>query len=296
MIVLREVTKTFEQLKAVCAVDLHINQGSIYGILGSNGAGKTTILKMIAGIYRQDLGDISVDGERIFENISTKQDIFFVPDSPFFFGQYSVKWTADFYKSIYTNWSDERFAQLKNIFKIDLNKKVHSLSKGLQRQVALWCALSTQPKVLLLDEPMDGFDPVIRHQFRNALIEEVANRQMTIVISSHNLDEIEDLCDTITILHQGKKITERELDDFKSDIHKVQMAFSHEIPKNLLEGFQVLKKELRGNVLICVIKGAKEEIIQKIKVHEPVLLDILPLTLEEIFVYEMGDLGYGNEN
>lgn len=296
MIEAKNVSKHFEDLDALKNVDIHVNKGSIYGLVGSNGAGKTTLIKTLVGVYRQDKGEVLIDGKEVFENTELKSRILFIPDALYFFSQYSIKDMAKFYKRIYESWNNERYEKLKEAFNIDENKKVHRLSKGMQRQVAFWLALSAMPEVLILDEPLDGLDPVMRQKVKNLIIQDVAERQMTVLISSHNLRELEDLCDHIGILHKGSLILEKELDDLKSDIHKIQVAFKGEISDEILQNVNVLYEEQRGSIRLIIVRGKKENILNQINKYNPVILDILPLTLEEIFIYEMGDVGYEIKN
>ncbi len=267
-------------------------KSSIYGLVGSNGAGKTTLLKIIAGLYRQQKGQVKINGENVFENVDVKLKTIFIPDELYFFTQYSINDMAKYYQTIYPTWNDERFIKLKDAFKIDKKKRITSLSKGMQRQVAFWLALSTMPDVLILDEPIDGLDPVMRKKVKNLIIQDVAEREMTVFISSHNLRELEDICDHIGIIHQGKMVLQKDLDDLKSDVHKIQVAFKNEIPQNLLEEENILHKEQRGSVLVLIMRGEKESVLSRLTKYNPVILDILPLTLEEIFIYEMGGVGY----
>ncbi|KHF38013.1 ABC transporter ATP-binding protein [Halalkalibacter okhensis] len=296
MIEVKNVKKGFEDIEAVQGFNLHVKKGSIYGLLGSNGAGKTTLLKMIAGIYKQDSGEIMIAGEPIFENIKWKQKLIFLADSLFFFPNTTIKQAAQFYKSMYEHWNEERFQSLKDVFNIDVNKKIHRLSKGMQRQVSFWLTLSTMPELMILDEPFDGLDAVMRQKVKNLLVQDVAEREMTILISSHNLREVEDLCDQVGILHRGQLRIEKDLDDLKSDVHKIQVAFKHEVPPVFLHGFDILYKEERGSVRLYILRGKQDKVMTHIQTFHPVLFDILPLTLEEIFIYEMRDVGYAIEN
>jgi ABC-2 type transport system ATP-binding protein len=292
----KQVSKLYEDMEAVHQLNLTIGTGSIFGLLGSNGAGKTTLLKMLAGILVQDEGDILIDQSPVFENKSLKNRCFFIPDAPYFLSNYTISQMALFYSRMYSGWNEARFLQYLDVFKIPVHKKIHRLSKGMQRQVAFWLALSTMPDVLFLDEPFDGLDPVMRQNVKQLLIQDVAERRMTIVISSHNLREIEDLADHVAILHQGKVLLEKELDDLKADVHKVQFAFKDKIPTGLYRGLTILNKEKRGSVLVCIIKGNEEAISNHFDLYQPDIFDILPLTLEEIFIYEMGDVGYAIQN
>jgi len=296
LIDIRNLNKRFDDFIAVKNTSLQIKKGSIYGLLGSNGAGKTTLLKMIAGIYKQDSGELTIDGQRIFENIAMKQRTIFLADSLYFFSNATIKQMADFYRSVYSSWNDERFYKLAEAFPLETNKKIERMSKGMQRQAAFWLTLSAMPDYLILDEPLDGLDAVMRQKVKNLLVQDVADRNMTVLISSHNLREVEDLCDHIGVLHHGEIMIEKDLDDLKSDIHKVQVAFNGDIPASFLEPFNVLYSETRGSVLLYIIKGAKEQVVSHITSHRPVLFDLLPLTLEEIFIYEMRDVGYAIEN
>lgn len=296
MIQIHNVKKDFEDIEAVKNMNLTIEKGSIYGLLGSNGAGKTTLLKIIGGIYKQDSGEVFVGGEPIYENINMKGKMIVLTDSLYFFPQSTVRQMANFYRSVYPHWNEERFLQLSNVFPIKVNKKIHRMSKGMQRQVAFWLALSTMPEVMILDEPFDGLDAVMRQKVKNLLVQDVAERELTILISSHNLREVEDLCDHIGVMHKGEVIIEKDLDDLKSDVHKIQVAFKGEVPSAFLQGVDVLYKEERGSVRMYIVRGREENISGHVLENKPVLFDILPLTLEEIFIYEMRDVGYAIEN
>ena len=211
MIEMKNVSKSFDHFNAVENIHLSIQRGSIYGLIGSNGAGKTTLIKLLAGIYLQEKGDVLIDGESVYENVSLKEIVLYIPDQPYFLTQYTTKQMAKFYRSMYPTWSEERFQSLVASFKLNVNKKIHTFSKGWQRQVAFILALSAKPEILILDEPLDGLDPVVRKKVKNLLIQDVADREMTILISSHNLKEIEDICDHIGILHKGKLCWKKSL-------------------------------------------------------------------------------------
>ncbi|SCY50884.1 ABC transporter ATP-binding protein [Alkaliphilus peptidifermentans] len=296
MIEVKNLTKIFEDFEAIKDVSLYINKGSIYGLLGSNGAGKTTFLKTLAGIYKEDKGEVFIDNDRVFENEKLKQRVIFIPDALYFFSSYTIEDMAKFYRDIYITWNEDRYQRLQKVFKIDFNKKIHKLSKGMQRQVAFWLTLSIMPDVLILDEPLDGLDSVMRQKVKNLLIQEVAEREITIIISSHNLRELEDLCDHIAILHEGSLLMEKDMDDLKKDIHKVQVAFREPPIEESFNKINVLYKEQRGSVMLFIVRGDREKVLTHFNGYRPLLLDALPLTLEEIFIYEMGDKGYVIEN
>lgn len=296
MIEVERVSKQFENLEALQDVSLAVHKGSIYGLVGSNGAGKTTMLKLLAGIYKPDSGNLRIDSQPVFENEAIKMRCVFIPDNLYFFLNYTIQDMADFYASIYPQWNNQRYQKLANVFNIEINRRIRTLSKGMQRQVALWLGLALMPDVMILDEPLDGLDPVMRQKVKNLIIQDVAEREMTVIISSHNLRELEDICDYIGILHQGKMLIQKDFDDLRADVHKIQVAFSGEIPPALLEQTQTLYHEQRGSVLILIVRGVYSEIISHMQSFNPAVLDILPLTLEEIFIYEMGDNGYEIKN
>lgn len=295
MIKIEALSKSFEKESVLSEVKLNVRQGSIYGLLGSNGAGKTTLLKIIAGIIKADKGNVLIAGSEVFEQVSSKQRLIFIPDRSFFFQHYTIKQMADFYKEQYPTFSERRFLELKDVFNLDMKKKVHQFSKGMQRQVTLWLSLAAQPDVLILDEPFDGLDAVVRKKIKNLIVSDVAEREMTVMISSHNLREVEDLCDAVGILHKGEFVTQRDLDDLKSDVHKVQVAFRETKPQ-LFSDFTVLHKEKRGSVHLYIVKGNLMDIESHLAANNPLLSDILPLTLEEIFIYEMEGIGYAMEH
>lgn len=293
---MRNVSKRFEDVQALDEVSITIKKGSIYGLVGSNGAGKTTLLKLLAGVYKQDKGIVLVNDAPIFENTRAKAGIAFIADDLYFFSQYSVNNMARFYRDIFPNWSDERFGTLGEVFGLDPNKPISRLSKGMQRQAAFWLSLSMMPEIIILDEPLDGLDPVMRQKAKNLLVGDVAERGATVLISSHNLRDLEDVCDHIGILHKGKLLQEKELDDLKRDIHKIQVAFPNGIPEQIRERQDIIYQEERGSVVLLIARGNKEEVTQRFNAYKPVIFDILPLTLEEIFIYEMGEAGYEIKN
>lgn len=296
MIQVNNVSKSFGSFKALDNLNIHVKKGSVYGLVGPNGAGKTTILKHIAGIYTQDSGEVLVKGEPIFENTQIKKKVTFISDDLFFYPTYSIMETAKFYAGIYPDWSWDRFNSLKYVFRIELNRRVRRLSKGMQKQVAFWLAISSMPDVMLLDEPVDGLDPIMRRNVWKLILQDVAERGTTVLISSHNLRELEDICDHVGIMHGGKLVLESALDDVKGNIHKVQTAFADGFPEALETQINILHKEQFGSVCTLIVRGQSEDILEKISYAKPLICDILPLTLEEIFIYELGGLGNEYEN
>lgn len=290
------VSKSFGNYKAVDDVNLSILQGSIQGLLGSNGAGKTTLLKLIAGIYKCDEGNILYNDAHIFENKSYKEKVIFISDIPYFFGHATLDEMAEFYKLMFPKFSDERYKHLVEVLKINPKKKITKFSKGMQRQCAFILGIASRPEVLLLDEPFDGLDPIVRHTIKNILIQDVSNHNVALFVSSHNLREMEDFCDSVTLMHEGRVLMTRDLDDLKGNVAKIQMAFSTLPDEAFYKGMNVIEKSVKGRVVTCIVKNNLDNVEEYITKADPLLYDILPLTLEEIFTYELGGYGYAIEN
>jgi len=287
-----DVTKKFDGFKALSSLTMTVPKGSVFGLVGPNGAGKTTLIKNIMGILKPDEGSILVDGEPSYENPSVKEKIFYISDDLFFFQSYSIKEMANFFRDIYKNFSMERFESLSEVFEIDVNRKVTKLSKGMQKQVMFWLGISTMPEILILDEPVDGLDPVMRKRVWGVLMQDVSERGTTVLISSHNLRELEDVCDHVGILSEGRVVIEKSIDDVKGNFHKVQVAFEGDIPENIFNELEIVNKSRFGSVNLLIVKGNAEEIEKVFKEANPLIFDILSLTLEEVFIYEMGGLNY----
>ncbi len=296
MIAVKSLSKSYGDFKALDGLDIHINQGSVYGLLGPNGSGKTTLIKHLVGIYKNESGTIAIDNKPVFDNPEVKSEIIYISDDLFYFSQYSILEMAKFYASMYPNWSWERFNTLKQVFPIDIKRRVVKLSKGMQKQVAFWLGICAKPKVMILDEPVDGLDPVMRKKVWNLVLQDVAEYGTTVLVSSHNLRELEDICDHVGILFKGKMMVERELDNMKSDIHKLQLAYTEEPTSEIFTNGEVLHQTRNGSVLQLIVRGNKDNIISRVKATNPVIMDILPLSLEEIFIYELGGKGYEIEN
>lgn len=297
MIELKNVTKAFNTHKALDNVDMTINKGSVYGLLGSNGAGKSTILRLLSGIYRQEGGEVLIEGKPVYDNVELKQRIFFINDETVQFTSYTLNDLKDLYKSYYPNFSEEIFEKLKTKINLPTNRKISTFSKGMKRQAIFIIALACNTDYLLLDEAFDGLDPTMRIIVRQMLVDAMIERNLTVVISSHNLKEMNDLCDTVGLLHNGKIIFSSELDNLKGDIHKLQLAFSdntQEITREQLEetGLEILHFEKNMSVYHIIVKGDIDTVKAAFAVKKPNIFDIVPLTLEEIFIYEMEVLGY----
>ncbi len=296
MIEVRNLTKNFNGFKVLKDVNLKVNRGSIYGLVGANGAGKTTLIKHMMGIYMQNSGEVLINGERVYENNSIKEKIGYIPDDLYFFPMYSIKDMARFYKRIYPRWNKERYREMINEFQLDENRRMSRLSKGMQKQAAFILTLSTMPDIMILDEPIDGLDPLMRKKVWRFVVDDVAEREVSVLISSHNLKELESVCDHVGILNKGSMLIERDLDELKSDIHKIQVAYSSDCTDNIMKEINILHRDKRGSVELYIVKGEQDEVIRKFNKYNPLLLDILPLTLEEIFIYELGGAGYEIQN
>lgn len=294
MIKTNNLVKCFEAVKALDGISINVKKGSVYGLVGPNGAGKTTLIKTLLGVYKPNNGEIEIDGIKDAENEELKQRIVYISDDLYFYPTYTIKDMAKFYKSIYKNWDDETFEKLKSIFNIDEKRKVKKLSKGMQKQVAFWLGLCTKPDIMILDEPVDGLDPVMRRSTMKLVLSEVASREMTVLISSHNLRELEDVCDYVGIMHKGKIVIEKALDDIKGNIHKIQVAFKDGMPEDLGSKLEILKSEAFGSVYNIIVKG--ENAHEIISSYEPLVCDVIPLSLEEVFIYELGGMGYEFES
>ena len=292
MIQVNNVTKKFGDFTALDGLDMHVERGAIYGLVGPNGAGKSTIIRHLCGVYKQDAGDILIEGQPVFENELLKQKMAIIPDDIFFFLQANTKDMMKFYKNMYPKFDEKLFFKIAECFpEINMKKMVRSLSKGMQKQVAFMLAIASRPEVMILDEPVDGLDPVMRRQVWSLIMSDVAETGVTVLVSSHNLRELEDVCDHVGIMNHGKLLIERSLDELQTSITKIQIAFEGEMPE-MPEEIQVLKKISNGRVHTLIVKGEPRAAEQRIAALNPLLMDVLPLTLEEIFIYELGGEDY----
>jgi len=287
MIKVINLDKSFDGFKALSDLNLNVKKGSIYGLVGTNGAGKTTLIKHVTGILKPDRGEVLIEGSPVFESIPIKERIGYIPDDLYFFSSYNLKESAKFYRSIYPNWNQQRYEHMVKQFELNEKRKLSKFSKGMQKQAAFVLTMSSMPDYLILDEPIDGLDPIIRKLVWKYIVEDVAEREMTVLVSSHNLRELEGICDSIGILSRGKMMIERDLDELKSDIHKIQVAFKNPAG-DPYQGLNVLHKESRGTVDLLIIRNRKDVVESVINKNHPVIFDMLPLSLEEIFIYELG--------
>lgn len=292
MIKVCNVTKHFERFRVLDDMNLTVPKGAIYGLVGPNGAGKTTVINHITGMLIPEKGTITIDGEEVFENEAVKQRVLSISDDWFYYSTYSIKEMAKFYKSIYKNFSQERYEAIRQIFSIDEKRQIRKLSKGMKKQVAFWLSMSAMPDVLILDEPLDGLDPVMRKQVLNLVISDVAERSMTVLVSSHNLRELEDICDWVGIIHKGRMIIEKPLDDLKGSVQKYQVVLTDEQASQLETDADILHISRTGAVYNVIVKGDAEYADNKMHQLDSVLCERISLTLEEVFIFELGGLGY----
>ncbi len=291
-ITVREVSKKFHKIQALNGVTTSIHKGSIFGLIGSNGAGKSTLLRLLAGVYRPDGGEILVDGEPVYENESVKQRIFYLSDDPYYFSNSDMEEMARYFAVIYPRFSFERFHHLAEMLRLDTRRKLNTFSKGMQRQAHIILALACRPVYLFCDETFDGLDPVMRQAVKRILADLVAEEELTPVIASHNLRELEDICDHIGLLHQGGVIFERELDSLSQGIQKVQCAFAKPHPQEAFADLDVVTCRQQGSLSVLVVRGEAETVEQRIQAMHPLFCELLPLTLEEVFLTEMEVRGY----
>ena len=286
MIQVKKLVKTFEGFRALDGLDINVPKGAVYGLVGPNGAGKSTLIRHLAGIYRQDSGQVLIDGQPVYENPEIKGRIAYIPDDIFYYTQATINDMMKFYRSVYPRFSPERFEKLAELFNLDRKQPMRKLSKGMQKQAAFWLAMSQCPDVVILDEPVDGLDPVMRRQVWSALLSDVAENGTTVLASSHNLRELEDVCDHVGIMNHGRMLVERSLSELQDNIVKIQLAFAD--GGKLPEGLEILHSSSTGRLQQLILRGSAEELAAKISAAGPLFLDVVPLNLEEIFIYELG--------
>ena len=288
MLEVKNLTKTFEGFAALDDLSLTVPRGSVYGLVGPNGAGKSTIIRHIMGVYRPDIGSVTLDGIPVYENAELKNTMVCIPDEIFYETADSIKDLKKLYASVYPKFDEERFNRLGEIFQLDIKKPVRRFSKGMQKQAAFWLAISCCPEVLVLDEPVDGLDPVMRRQIMSIILEDVAENGTTVLVSSHNLRELEDICDHVGIMHKGKMMLERSLSALQENMVKVQLVTEQPLPENL----EVVHQSQVGRVQTLIVRGSGEQVAELLQQCHPLLCDILPLSLEEVFIYELGGVDY----
>jgi len=292
MIEVKNLTKCFDGFKALDDLSLTVPTGAVYGLVGPNGAGKSTVIRHMMGVYRPNAGEILVDGQPVYENPAVKQKMVCIPDEIYYQTADTIKDLKELYRGIYPKFDTQRFERLKEVFHLDEKKQVRRFSKGMQKQLAFWLAISCRPEILVLDEPVDGLDPVMRRQIMSIILEDVAENGTTVLVSSHNLRELEDICDHVGMMHQGKMLLERSLSALQENMVKVQLVMEEALPTEL----EVVHHTTVGRVQTIIARGNAEQIEEVFSKCNPLLCDILPLSLEEVFIYELGGVDYEVKN
>ena len=286
----RSLVKRFDSFRALDGLSLSAPRGAVYGLVGPNGAGKSTFIRHLAGIYRQDEGELLVDGEPVYENPGVKEKIAYIPDDIFFYTQASIRDMSRFAASLYPRFDRERYEKLSVLFGLDEKRPMRKLSKGQQKQAAFQIAMAQRPELLVLDEPVDGLDPVMRRQIWSVLLSDVEQYGTTVLVSSHNLRELEDVCDHVGIMNHGRMMIERSLSDLQENLVKLQLAYPD--GGSLPEGLEIVHESATGRLRQLILRGRAEELTEKIAATQPLFLDLVPLSLEEIFIYELGGADY----
>ena len=290
MLEMKNVTKTFGDFKALDDLTMTVPKGTVYGLVGPNGAGKSTAIRHLTGVYRPDCGEITMEGQPIYENPVLKERIASIPDEIFHFPSATMEEMHKYYKGIYPNFDEDLYQRLYEVFNLPRKGQIRRFSKGMQKQAAFHLSICCRPDVLILDEPVDGLDPVMRRQVWSLILSDVAQRGTTVLISSHNLRELEDICDHVGIMDHGKMLLERSLADMQGSTVKLQIA--GEIP----EGLNVLHQSSSGRLHTLIVRGTADEVERIAAAAEPAYFDVLPLSLEEIFIYELGGVNYEVKN
>ncbi|MCR5826200.1 MAG: ABC transporter ATP-binding protein [Oscillospiraceae bacterium] len=291
MIEVKELVKTFDGFAALAGASVTVPQGAIYGLVGPNGAGKTTLLRHLTGVYRQDSGSITVDGQSVWENPAVKMRIASIPDDWYYFMQASLRDMMHYYRGFYPQFDATRYERLKAVFSLSDTQPIRRMSKGMQKQAAFWLALCCMPDYLILDEPVDGLDPVMRRQVWSLILQDVSERGTTVLVSSHNLRELEDVCDHVGIMNKGTVLLERSLSELQDNTVKIQIVFDGAEPA-LPESLRVLHRSAVGRVQTIIFRGKQSEIEAALAACRPLFMEAVPLTLEEIFIYELGGADY----
>ena len=292
MIKADNLTKRFQGVTAVDHIHAEIQDGTVFGLIGTNGAGKSTFLRMAAGILKPDEGTITLDGEAVFEDIRVKARCFYIPDEPYFLGNGTADDMKTFYQGIYPNFDTDRFAKLLKSFELDGRRKIQTFSKGMKKQLAVLLGICTGTDYLFCDETFDGLDPVMRQTVKSLFANDIAERNLTPVIASHNLRELEDICDHVGLLHRGGMLLSKDLDDMKMNIHKIQCVLPAGLDRMNLQDLDIMTAEQRGSLLTLTVRGQKEEIQARMQSYHPVFFEMIPLSLEEIFISETEVAGY----
>lgn len=296
MIKIENIAKHFEEITALEQVSLRIKEGTVFGLLGTNGAGKSTLLRMIAGVLKADAGEILIDGKPVWDNLEVKGQIFYISDDQFYFPNSNAEELVKYYKQCYTEFDEEQFYEYVSRFGLDPKRKIKTFSKGMKKQISILIGVCAKVKYLLCDETFDGLDPVMRQGIKSIFVQEMEEREFTPVIASHNLRELEDICDHIGVLHKGGVLFAKDLIDLKEDYLKVQCVIPETCEGELEKALKIVKKNRHGKLLTITVRGGRDKVLPLIEGMQPVYLETLPLTLEEIFISEMEGVGYDSKN
>ena len=292
MIETRNLTKRFGDITAVDHVSADIREGSVFGLIGTNGAGKSTFLRLLSGVLKPDEGSVTIDGQEVFEHTEVKSRFFYISDDQYFFSNATPEEMMIFYRTVYPRFDTRRFIHLMESFELNRRRKINTFSKGMRKQVSVICGVCAGTDYLFCDETFDGLDPVARQTVKGLLAGDVADRGLTPVIASHNLRELEDICDHVGLLHRGGILFSRDLDEMKLGMFKMQCIFTEELPENAWAGIDVMRLDRRGSLYTLTARGSREELMEKVNAMNPSFCELLPLTLEEIFINETEVAGY----
>lgn len=292
MIKISNLSKSYSKKLVLEKLNCNIKTNSIYGLIGANGAGKSTLLRIINDIYKRDSGSIEIDGVEIENNEELKQKLVFVPDDLYFFPNYTLQEMAVFYDAMYKNFDMNYLKEMATILKLDMNSKIQNFSKGMKRQCALICAIATNADYMFFDETFDGLDPIVRNLMKKIIANQMNKKETTIIMTSHNLRELEDICDNLGLLYKGGILLESDIDSLKTNMFKVQISLKEEFDEKTFQDLEIMNFKKVGSVATLIIKGNREETREKLEKYNPIILDFLSLTLEEMFIYEMEVLGY----
>jgi len=296
MIKAEHVTKKFGNFHAVSNLSCGIPKGCVYGLIGANGAGKSTFLRLVTGVYKSDFGRVTLDGESVYENPYMKRRMAYVPDELYFLPGASMNRMAKLYRSVYSKFDHRRYEALTELFKLNPKVSVNTFSKGMRRQAATILALSCNPEYIFFDETFDGLDPVVRNVVKNLITQDVLERGTTAIITSHSLRELEDTCDQLALLYKGGIVFESDVQNLKTSLFKIQVAFLEPYGKEMFDGLDLMDYSQRGSVASFIVRGDRERTRELLACKSPALLDILPLSLEEVFIHEMQAIGYAFDN
>ncbi|MBE5975975.1 ABC transporter ATP-binding protein [Lacrimispora xylanisolvens] len=292
MIKAENLTKQFDNIMALDHVSAEIKDGNVFGLIGTNGAGKSTFLRLLSGILKPDEGTVTIDGESVFENENVKKRFFYISDDQYYFNNATPRDMMEFYSKVYPEFDRKRFESLIGNFGLEMRRKVHTFSKGMKKQLSVACGISANTDYLFCDETFDGLDPVMRQAVKSIFANDMAERNLTPIIASHNLRELEDICDHVGLLHRGGILLSKDLDDLKLNIHKVQCVLKDGMTEADLVNLDRIKTETRGKLYTMTVRGTKEEVVGMMESFQPVFYEIIPLSLEEIFISETEVAGY----